>query len=157
MITSTAMTALATAALAAIGVAGAAPASAAEVTIGTFGAWEQLDCCGGTVTAWKVDGLEPSDYTVPDYPLHGRLWQATATVRAVRGPVTPLISDMNARAPDGRNYHVIWQAFTPETVSGATLAQGQESTGLLLFDVTGEAPNRVMYNNLVQDLLVWEK
>jgi hypothetical protein len=156
-IKSTAIAAIATAALAATGLASAPTASAAYVDIGKFGSWEQLDCCGGTVTAWKVDNLEPSNLRVPDYPLHGRLWQATAEVKAVRGTVTPLIPDMNARAADGQNYQVIWQAFLPETISGRTLAQGQESKGPILFDVTGQAPDRVVYNNLVQDLLVWQK
>ena len=154
-IKSTALAALATAALAVTGITSAPNASA--VATDKYGTWEYLDCCGGTVTAWKVDNLQPSNLTVPDYPLHGRLWQATATVKAVRGTVTPLIPDMNARAADGQNYQVIWQAYLPETISGRTLAQGQESKGLLLFDVTGQAPDKVVYNNLIQDLLVWQK
>lgn len=156
-IITTVLTGVATVAIAAIGLIAAPTASAAYVTIGKFGIWEQLGCCGGTVTAWKVEDLKPSAYTVPDYPLHGHLWQATASVRAVRGTVTPLIPDLSARADNGQNYQVIWQAFTPETISGKTLAQGRESTGLLLFDVTGAPPTWVAYNNLIQDLIVWEK
>jgi hypothetical protein len=154
-IKSAATAGIAAVALAAAPFASAPPASAAYADIGNFGTWEKLFCCGGTVTAWKVGDLRPSTDTVPDYPIHGHVWQAQASVVAVRGTVTPIIPDLNARAADGQNYQAIWEAFTPETISGRTLAQGQESKGVLLFDVTGEAPNRVTYNNAIQDILVW--
>ena len=37
----------------------------------------------------------------------------------------------------------------------STLAKGQKTSGKLHFDVTGENPDGVVYNNLVQDLLIW--
>jgi hypothetical protein len=122
-----------------------APTASAYSTVHKFGTHERLyDAGGAVVTAWTVSDLEPSRDTVPDYPLAGKLWQATATVQAVRGTVTPVIPDLNARSNKGQNYQVLWQAFTPNGISGAT-------------DVTGQAPVRVVYNNGVQDLLIWER
>lgn len=156
-ITTTLMAAVAAAGIAATGITGAATASAYSA-IGKFGTAERLyDAGGAVVTAWTVNDLKPSTDTVPAYPLAGKLWEATATVQAVRGTVTPVIPDLNARADNGRNYQVLWQAFTPRGVSEATIAQGGKSTGKIDFDVTGNAPTRVMYNNGVEDLLVWEK
>ena len=43
-----------------------------------------------------------------------------------------------------------------ETVeAGLTLAEGQKSSGRIYFDVTGETPNSVVYNNGGEDLLIW--
>jgi hypothetical protein len=156
-ITKTVLSAAAVVATAAIGI-GSAPTASAYSTVGKFGAYQRLyDADGAVVTAWTVSDLEPSRDTVPDYPLAGKLWQATATVKAVRGSVTPLIPALNARADNGQNYQVLWQAFTPVGISGATIAQGGKSSGKIYFDVTGQAPARVAYNNGVQDLLIWER
>jgi Domain of unknown function (DUF1942) len=82
-ITETAMSAVAIVAIAAIGI-GRAPNASAYSTVGKFGTYERLhDAGGAVVTAWTVRDLEPSRDTVPDYPLAGKLWQATATVNAV--------------------------------------------------------------------------
>jgi hypothetical protein len=149
------MTVVAAAAIAAVGT-GSAPTASAYFTTNRFGTSERLyDAGGSVVTAWTIRDLEPSRDTVPDHPLAGKLWQATATVNAVRGTVTPIIPDLNARANDGQNYQVLWQAFTPNGISGATLPQGGRSSGKIYFDVTGQAPARVVYNNGVQDLLMW--
>jgi hypothetical protein len=45
----------------------------------------------------------------------------------------------------------------PQGISGVTIRQGAQSTGKIYFDVTGQTRSRVMYNNGVQDLLIWEK
>jgi hypothetical protein len=154
-ITKTAMTAVAAAAILAIGM-GSAPAASAYSTTDKFGTSERLyDASGSVVTSWTIRDLEPSRDIIPDYPLAGKLWQATATANAVRGTVTPIIPNLNARANDGQNYQVLWQAFTPNGISGATLPQGGKSSGKIYFDVTGQAPARVVYNNGVQDLLIW--
>jgi hypothetical protein len=115
------------------------------------------DAGGAVVTAWTVDNLKPSTDRIPAYPLHGTLWEATATIEPVRGTVTPLIPNLNARADNGRNYQALWEAFMPQGISGASIPQGARSTGKIYFDVTGQTPSRVMYNNGVQDLLIWEK
>jgi hypothetical protein len=140
-----------------ISVAMAATASAYS-TVGKFGTYERLyDAGGAVVTAWTVDNLKPSTDRIPAYPLHGTLWEATATIEPVRGTVTPLIPNLNARADNGRNYQALWEAFMPQGISGATIPQGARSTGKVYFDVTGQTPSRVMYDNGVQDLLIWEK
>jgi len=91
-----------------ISVAMAATASAYS-TVGKFGTYERLyDAGGAVVTAWTVDNLKPSTDRIPAYPLHGTLWEATATVEPVRGTVTPLIPNLNARADNGRNYHALF-------------------------------------------------
>lgn len=154
-ISKAAMTTMAVSAIAAVGI-GSAPTASAYSGIDKFGTSERLYDAGGTVvTAWTVSDLEPSRDTVPDYPLAGRLWQATATVEAVRGTVTPIVPDLNARAGNGQNYQVLWQAFAPNGISGATIVQGTKSVGKIYFDVTGQKPARVVYNNGVQDLLTW--
>jgi Domain of unknown function (DUF1942) len=156
-ITTTAISAVAMVGISAIGI-GSAPNASAYSTVSKFGTDERLyDAGGAVVTAWTIRDLEPSRDTVPDYPLAGKLWQATVTVKAVRGTVTPIVPDLNARANTGQNYQVLWQAFTPNGISGATIAQGNKSSGKIYFDVTGQAPARVVYNDGVQDLLIWER
>ncbi|BBY57404.1 DUF1942 domain-containing protein [Mycolicibacterium sarraceniae] len=64
--------------------------------------------------------------------------------------------NFDARAANGANYPVLWQAATPAGISGGTLQQGDNASGKLYFDVTGPAPTSVVYNNGVEDLLVWK-
>jgi hypothetical protein len=61
----------------------------------------------------------------------------------------------NARAPSGQAYRVLANAWTPQGVSSAALPPGGRSTGKIYFDVVGDAPNSVVYNDGGQDLLVW--
>jgi len=133
-----------------------APVAAADPAVDKFGGWNHLvDNGGQVITVWKIYDLKPSGDTIPGYPLAGKLWEASAKVRAAKGTVTPIIPDFNARA-GGANYPVLWQAATPQGISGATLQQGDSSWGKLYFDVTGPAPTSVVYNNGVEDLLVWK-
>jgi Domain of unknown function (DUF1942) len=46
-------------------------------------------------------------------------------------------------------------AATAQGVSGATIAQGQQSTGKIYFDITGPPPTTVALNNGIKDLLIW--
>jgi Domain of unknown function (DUF1942) len=149
------MTGLGTVAVAAaIGFAGSGLAAAAPVT-GSLGTPEQLiDANGGVVSSYTVTNLQPSNDRV-DVPLAGRLYEATVTVNADRGSVTPAIPFFNARSADGQNYRVLFQAPAPEGINAATLNQGGSSTGKIYFDVTGPAPTQVVYNDAVQDRLVW--
>jgi hypothetical protein len=75
-------------------------------------------------------------------------------VDAVGGPVIPLVPLFNARAESGHNYRVL-EISTPETLGGGGLPPGGSSTGKLYFDVVGDVPNSVVYNDGVHDLLVW--
>lgn len=134
------------------------PTAFADTKVTTFGTWERLrDANGAVITAWIVYDLEPSDDTIPGYALAGQLWEASAAVTPIRGTVTPIIPNLNARTDTGQNYRVLWQAYAPNGISGETLTQGDKSKGEIYFDVTGPPPTKVVYNNGVEDLIVWQK
>jgi hypothetical protein len=130
-----------------------APAAAADLETTTFGDHAEL-VDNGVVQAWVVSDLRRSSDVI-DYPVHGTLWEATATDVAVVGTVTPVVSNFNARAADGATYRVLFGAATPLGVNPATLAQGQHTTGKLYFDVIGTAPESVVYNSMGTDRAVW--
>ena len=162
-IVGTAAAAAATMALTSAAVITATPASAwwpfdaQGPNIQKFGTRADLVDGGGTIVqGWTVYDLKPSTDAIP-YQIQGRLWEARATDEAVRGSVTPIISDMNARGPHGQTYRAIFTVPLANGVNPGTLAQGQKTSGKLYFDVTGEDPDGVVYNNLVQDLLIWVK
>ena len=117
-----------------ISVAAVAPASAAS-NIKPFGQEETLldPATGAPMITYTVDGLNPSSDAVPH---NGQLYEATVT--AV-GPAAPMVPMFNARAESGANYRVI----------------GGGVPGKLYFDVVGDVPNSVVYNDGVQDLLTW--
>ena len=142
------------AAAAAVIALSAAPVGS-SATVQPFGARETLSDAGGAaVTAYTVTNLRPSSDRIP-WPVMGRLYEATVTVEAERGTVTPILPMFNARAASGQTFRVLANVATPQGVSPATLMQGGKSTGKIYFDVTGETPNSVVYNNGVTDLLVW--
>lgn len=85
----------------------------------------------------------------------GRLYQADVTARADSGTVTPLVSDFNARAANSQTYRVVDTAPTPGGMNPAPITQGNQASGKIYFDVTGEPPNGVVYNDGVQDVLIW--
>ena len=154
-ITTITMTAVATVVMATIGIT-SAPIASAHPTVAKFGSeLTMVDTVGQVVLSWTVRDLKPSTDTIPGYPLAGKLWEATATAKAIQGSVTPAIPQLNAFADDSTNYQVLWQANTPNSISGATIAQGQESTGKIYFDVTGPPPTAVALNNGTEDLLIW--
>jgi hypothetical protein len=156
------------AAVAAVGLAATAIVSAPAVsawwpvdgqgpTIGKFGSQATLvDAGGAVVQGWTVTNLRPSSDVIP-YPVQGRLWEASATDTAIKGSVTPVIADMNARAANGDSYRVIWNVPLAQGVNPSTLPEGASTSGKLYFDVTGAEPNSVVYNDAVQDLLIWVK
>jgi Domain of unknown function (DUF1942) len=147
---------LATAIMATIGVTDAPIASAAYPTVGKLGSeLTMTDTVGQVVLSWKVSDLKPSTDVMPDYPLAGKLWEATATVKAISGSVTPAISQFNAVAPNQAGYRVLWQVASPTNISGATILEGAQSTGKIHFDVTGASPTTVTMNNGMEDLMIW--
>lgn len=109
---------------------------------------------GNVVQGWTITGLKPSSDAVPHTP-DGTLWEATATNEAIQGSVQPIVSNLNARTADGQSYRVLWGVATPQGVNPARLAQGEKTTGKIYFDVTGPAPDRVVYSDAGDDLLVW--
>jgi hypothetical protein len=82
---------------------------------------------------YTVHGLNPSSAAVPH---NGQLYEANVTVD---GGGIPMMPFFNARAEDGANYRVT----------------GGAVPGTIFFDVVGTVPNSVVYNDGVQDLLVW--
>jgi hypothetical protein len=156
-ITTMTMKSAAAVAMATIGIASAAVASASAYPItGKLGSpLTMVDSVGQVTLSWTVSNLQPSSDVLPDYPVAGKLWEATATVNAVSGPVTPAISQFNAVAPNQAIYRVLWQTASPSNISGATIPQGAQATGKIHFDVTGPAPSTVTMNNGMEDLLIW--
>ena len=118
-----------------MGVTATAPALAAS-NIKPFGQPETLldPATGFPTITYTVHDLTPSSDAVPH---NGQLYEAAIDVEA-RGAV-PMVPMFNARAESGANYRVI----------------GGTAPGKLYFDVVGDAPNSVVYNDGVQDLLTW--
>jgi hypothetical protein len=143
----------AAAAAASVSVLYAPAAIADDSVIHTLGSAAELTN-GDVVQAWTVSDLKPSSDAIP-YPVAGTLWEATATDHAVRGTVTPIVSNLNARARSGQTYRVLFGVATPQGVNPSTLPQGQKTTGKVYFDVTGDAPDSVLYNAGGPDLVVW--
>src|ERR1700752_3497895 len=140
--------------IAAAGVFTAATASAAPPNIQPFGASEPL-IDGALVTNYTVSNLHPSDAAIPGYTPKGTLYQADVTARSDGGLVTPMVNDFVARGPNGKNYRVIDKVQAPGSLNPAPIPQGSESTGNPYFDVTGAPPNGVVYNDGMQDILIW--
>jgi len=104
-ITTMIKTAVAVVSMTTIAVAGAPITSAADYPVsGKLGSeMTMTDTVGLVVLGWKVSDLKSSTDVISDYPVAGDLWEATATVNAISGPVTPAISQFNARTADGVN------------------------------------------------------
>ena len=153
--TSTAMkSVIGAAGIATVGAFTAATASAAPPNIQGFGTSEQL-MDGPLVTNYTVSNLQPSSVAIPGYTPKGTLYQADVTARSDGGMVTPMVNDFIARGPNGQNYRVIDKVQAPGSLNPAPIMQGNESTGTLYFDVTGAPPNGVVYNDGMQDILIW--
>lgn len=102
-------TAVAVVAMAAIATFAAPVALAAYPITGKLGSeLTMTDTVGQVVLGWKVSDLKSSTAVIPGYPVAGQVWEATATVNAIRGSVTPAVSQFNARTADGINYRVLW-------------------------------------------------
>ena len=152
--TTAAKAAIAAGGIAAAGVFAAASAFAAPPNIQPFGASEPL-IDGALVTNYTVNNLQPSSMAIPGYTPKGTLYQADVTARSDGGLVTPMVNDFIARGPNGQNYRVIDKVQAPGSLNPAPIPQGSESTGTLYFDVTGAPPNGVVYNDEMQDILIW--
>lgn len=150
-------TKLAAATVAAAGVVsiGAPTASADDAAATTHKIGDQAKVADGAVVqGWTVSDLRTSTDAIP-YQVRGTLWEATATDEALEGAVIPIVSNLNARAEDGQTYRALFQVASPEGINPATLAPGQQTTGKVYFDVTGESPDSVVYNAGGRDLIVW--
>jgi len=137
----------------ALGIAAATvvPATAAD-NIQKFGVRETLNAfgTGAPLIGYTVDNLAPSSDAVAH---NGQLYEATLTVDSPGGWATPVIPNFNARAENSQLYPSIGNA--PGGVSGAAVPPGGSSTGKLYFDVVGDVPNSVVYNDGQRDILAW--
>ena len=152
--TTTAKTAIGAAGIAAVSVFAAATASAVAPNIQGFGTSESL-IDGPMVTSYTVSNLQPSSLSIPGYTPKGTLYQADITARSDGGVVTPMVRDFSARGPNGQIYQLIDNAAVPNGLNPAAIPQGSESRGTLYFDATGAPPNGVVYNDGLQDILIW--
>src|ERR1700738_3356927 len=152
--TTTVKTAIGAAGIAAGSVFAARTASAAPPNIQGFGTSESL-IDGPMITTYTVSNLQPSTIAIPGYTPKGTLYQADISARSDGGVVTPMVKDFSARGPNGQTYKLIDKVEVPNGLNPAPIPQGNESTGTLYFDVTGAPPNGVVYNDGLQDILMW--
>jgi hypothetical protein len=129
------------------------PIASAETSTQTIGSQGKL-VDGNVIQAWTISNLKPSTDVIPHQAV-GTLWEATATDQAIQGGATPIVSNLNARAQSGQTYRALFGVATPQGVNPATLGPGEETTGKVYFDVTGDKPDSVVYNAGGQDLLAW--
>lgn len=111
---------------------------------------------GPSLQGWTVSELRPSSDAI-DYQPHGTLWEAAATDEALQGSVIPIVANFSARSAGGQDYPALFSVPTPHGVSPGILGQGEKTSGKVYFDVTGDAPNSVVYQNGGQELLRWEQ
>ena len=130
------------------GIGGVAPASATR-NLQDFGELETLKNMNGPRIGYTVTGLMPTSDPVP-YPFAGRPYEATVKADALVGTVAPFVPFFNARAENGDNYRVLADV---SGLSGAPIGPGGRTTGKLYFDVVGDIPNSVVFNNAAEDIL----
>lgn len=117
-----------------IGAVNVAPAWATE-NIKPFGEPEGLNGPNSLpYITYTVKNLAPSSDPVPH---NGTLYAATLVVD---GNYPPFIERFGARAESGSYYPSIW---------------GASNMGKLYFDVVGDIPNSVVWNDGTRDILAW--
>jgi uncharacterized protein DUF1942 len=132
----------------------AAPTAGANVQ--GFGATEQaID--GPLITEYTVTNMRPSDAAIPGFQPAGQLYQADVTAKSDAGTVQPQISRFMARAFNGTVYQVVNNGPVPNGLDPSPIDQGQQTSGELYFDVTGQRPVGVMYTDGADDFLVWTR
>jgi len=120
-----------------LGAVNAAPASATD-SIRVFGEQEQLNGPNGLpYIGYTVGKLRPSSDPVPH---NGKLYSAKLTIDGFGGNYPPYIERFGARAESGDFYPSIW---------------GASNGGKLYFDVVGDIPNSVVWNDGTRDILGW--
>lgn len=137
--------------VAAAGAIGMATASADDTQQTDLGAPAQI-ADGGTVQQWTVENLRPSGDVI-NYAPAGALWEATASNTAVEGGNVPFVPGFSAVGGQD-NYPVLWGVASPQGVNPAGLAPGETTTGKVYFDVTGAAPDTVVFSGSGQEA-VW--
>ena len=132
------------------GAVNAAPASATD-NIKIFGEQMRINYRPAVpMIGYTVTNFMPSSAPVGH---NGTLYEATLTVQAFGSGVDPNIARFLTRAENGIGNPVIVNA--PGGIGGGQLQPGGSTTGKLYFDVFGEAPNSVVYNDGTRDILAW--
>jgi hypothetical protein len=130
-----------------MGAATIAPASAVD-NIKPFGNQARmLDSTGFPMIGYTVRDLSPSSDPVPH---NGQLYEATMTIDAFGRVANPEIQMFNARAENRAMYRLLTAAGI-----GGPVPPGGSATGKLYFEVVGEAPNSVVYNDGTRDIIAW--
>ena len=129
----------------------AVPPASAAGNVQVVGIEESLMGPDGTEVAYTVTKIVPSGDPVT-YPVGGQLYEATVMARALRGTAVPVVPFFNARSASGANYPALVQV---SSLSGAPIFEGATAKGKVYFDVVGDAPNSVVYDNGPEDLLTW--
>ncbi len=122
-----------------LGLAGvnAAPAWATD-SVRVYGEQETLNGPNGLpYIGYAVGKLMPSSDPVPH---NGTLYAAKLTIDGLGGSYPPFIERFGARAESGDFYPSIW---------------GASNVGKLYFDVVGDIPNSVVFNDGTRDILAW--
>ena len=134
-----------------IGAVTVAPASATD-NIKTFGEQARINDwgTGAPMIGYTVMNFSPSSDPVPH---NGDLYEATLTVQSFGGWVNPMIERFVARAESGDGDPVL--LYAPGGISGAQVPPGASTTGTLYFDVIGDLPNSVVWNDGTRDILGW--
>ncbi len=134
-----------------IGAVTVAPASATD-NIKTFGEQARINDwgTGAPMIGYTVMNFSPSSDPVPH---NGDLYEATLTVQSFGGWVNPMIERFVARAESGDGDPVL--LYAPGGISGAQVPPGASTTGTLYFDVIGDLPNSVVWNDGTRDILAW--
>lgn len=132
------------------GAVNAAPASATD-NIKIFGEQMRINFRPAVpMIGYTVTNFMPSSAPVGH---NGTLYEATLTVQAYGNGVNPNIERFLTRAESGIGNPVIINA--PGGIGGGQLGPGASTSGKLYFDVFGEAPNSVVYNDGTRDILAW--
>lgn len=132
------------------GTVNAAPASATD-NIKIFGEQMRINYRPAVpMIGYIVTNFMPSSAPVGH---NGTLYEATLTVQAFGDEVNPKIERFLTRAENGIGNPVIVNA--PGGIGVGQIPPGGSTTGKLFFDVFGEAPNSVVYNDGTRDILAW--
>ena len=116
----------------------AVPSAWATDNIRIFGEQETLNGPNSLpYIGYTVKKLAPSSDPVPH---NGTLYAARLIVDGFGGGAAPMIERFGARSEGGDFYPAIW---------------GASNTGKLYFDVVGEVPNSVVWNDGTRDILAW--
>lgn len=132
---------------------GAAPPASATGNNQIVGIEQTAGDPSGTEIAYTVTKILPSADPV-GYPVVGQLYEATVMARAIHGTVVPVVPSFSARAASGANYPALGDV---SGFSGAPLWEGVTTDGKIYFDVVGDVPNSVVYNNGPEGLLAWNQ